>query len=190
MARAKSEEKRLSILSAATHVIAKQGTEAPTLLIARQAGIADGTLFTYFRSKDVLFNELYLHLKTELRDAMMPGYPLGASQRDRIFHTWHALVQWGIDNPEKRQAMHVLNLSERVSVTSKAAGADVFSFVMGLLKEIVESHQLLQVPVSFYAGLLGVMSESTMDYVCRGVDHPEAAIAAGFNAFWRAIGGD
>lgn len=190
MARAKSEEKRLSILSAATQVLAAQGTEAPTLLIAKQAGIADGTLFTYFRSKDVLFNELYLHLKTELRDAMMPAYPLGASQRDRIFHTWHALLKWGVDNPEKRKAMHVLNLSERVTIASKEAGADVFSFVIGLLKEIVESNKLVQVPVSFYAGLMGVMSESTMDYVGRGVDHPEEAIAAGFNAFWRAIGGD
>ncbi|HYS81455.1 MAG TPA: helix-turn-helix domain-containing protein, partial [Anaeromyxobacteraceae bacterium] len=63
MARPKSEDKRNALLAAATQVIAELGVSAPTARIAQVAGVAEGTLFTYFRTKDELLNELYLALK-------------------------------------------------------------------------------------------------------------------------------
>ncbi len=51
MARPKSEDKRNAILDAATRVFAERGlTAAPTSEISRRAGVADGTLFTYFKT--------------------------------------------------------------------------------------------------------------------------------------------
>jgi hypothetical protein len=37
------------------------------------ARIAEGTLFTYFKTKDELVNALYREIKVELADAMMSG---------------------------------------------------------------------------------------------------------------------
>src|SRR5712672_503691 len=73
MARLKSEDKRNSILSAATKVFAERGLAAPTVAITAVAGVAEGTLFTYFRTKDELVNALYREIKLELADAMMSG---------------------------------------------------------------------------------------------------------------------
>ena len=83
MARPKSEDKRNAILAAATQVIAEQGLGAPTARIAKVAGVAEGTLFTYFESKDVLLNELYLDIKAGMREVMMTTYPESGSQRAR-----------------------------------------------------------------------------------------------------------
>jgi AcrR family transcriptional regulator len=47
MARAKSEDKRNAILSAATEVFAERGLGAATSAISHEAGVAEGTLFTY-----------------------------------------------------------------------------------------------------------------------------------------------
>ena len=48
MARPKSEDKRNAILDAATRVFAESGlSAAPTSEISKQAGVAEGTLFTY-----------------------------------------------------------------------------------------------------------------------------------------------
>jgi hypothetical protein len=44
-------EKRSAILEAATLVILKQGLSAPTMVIAKEAGIANGSLFTYFETR-------------------------------------------------------------------------------------------------------------------------------------------
>ena len=51
MARPKDPEKHRAILDAAVEEIAETGLGAPTAKIAKRAGIAEGTLFTYFATK-------------------------------------------------------------------------------------------------------------------------------------------
>ena len=76
MARPKSEDKQNAILEAATHLFAERGlTAAPTSEISKQAGVAEGTLFTYFKTKDDLINALYREIKLELADAMTSDFP-------------------------------------------------------------------------------------------------------------------
>ena len=58
MARPKSPEKREAILNAAAEEIANSGLGVATAKIARRASIAEGTLFTYFPTKDDLLNAL------------------------------------------------------------------------------------------------------------------------------------
>lgn len=45
MARPKSEDKKQALLDAATTAFAQSGIAASTALIARKAGVAEGTLF-------------------------------------------------------------------------------------------------------------------------------------------------
>src|ERR1700724_4160004 len=100
MARPKSEDKRNAILDAATHLFAERGlAAAPTAEISRRADVAEGTLFTYFETKDELINALYREIKLELADAMMSDFPRRASVRERFQHVWDRYVQWGIANP-------------------------------------------------------------------------------------------
>ncbi|KAI1691915.1 bacterial regulatory protein, tetR family domain-containing protein [Ditylenchus destructor] len=71
MARPRSEDKRNAILDAAIAEFASRGAwSTPTSAISRAAGVAEGTLFTYFANKEVLVNELYRQLKTELAEVM------------------------------------------------------------------------------------------------------------------------
>ena len=62
MARGRSPDKRIAILGAAVHEIAETGLAASTAKIAGRAGVATGTLFTYFANKKELLNELYFEL--------------------------------------------------------------------------------------------------------------------------------
>lgn len=71
MARPKSEDKKQALLEAATAAFAQSGIAASTALIARNAGVAEGTLFRYFATKDDLLNALYLHLKQDLCQTML-----------------------------------------------------------------------------------------------------------------------
>ncbi|HBY4748947.1 TPA: TetR/AcrR family transcriptional regulator [Klebsiella pneumoniae] len=58
MARPKSEDKKQALLEAATAAFAQSGIAASTSAIARSAGVAEGTLFRYFATKDELLNEM------------------------------------------------------------------------------------------------------------------------------------
>lgn len=187
MARPKSEEKRSAILDAATKVFAEQGIGAPTARIAKEAGVAEGSLFTYFPTKDILLNELYLTLKTELRDVMMPGYPLTESPRNRALHTWRALVDWGVKYPRKRQVISVLSLSERLTDETKSAGMRAFAAANTMLAEIVENSAMRGMPMAFAGALLSSMTETTIDFMKREPAQSDQFRQAGFDAFWRAV---
>ncbi len=105
MARPRSENKRNAILAAAAQVIAEHGLAAPTARIARVAGVAEGTLFTYFANKDELLNQLYRELKAELGETMLRGYPKAGTIKTRTRHVWDQFVDWGVANAHKRKAM-------------------------------------------------------------------------------------
>src|ERR1700723_3413529 len=105
MARPLSEEKRTAILEEAAEVGAMLGVRALTAKIAKEAGVAEGTLFTSFANKDELLNRLYLELKMDLCDAMMTGYPAGKSLIVRNRHVWDRFIGWGSEHPLKRRGV-------------------------------------------------------------------------------------
>src|ERR1700736_1094285 len=129
MARPLSEDKRTAILEAATEAVAVLGVSAPTAKIARGAGVAEGTLFTYFANKDELLNRLYLELKLDLRDAVITGYPAGKSLVDRSRHFWDRYIGWGSAPPLRRRAMRQLAGSDRITEETKKLAGDGFGEV-------------------------------------------------------------
>src|SRR6204780_5658046 len=97
--RPKSDEKRTAILEAATRVIVMQGLSAPTMVIAQEAGVANGSLFTYFATKTDLFNQLYLELKMEMASGAI-NLPVEAEVREQFSQLWKKWMNWAISNPE------------------------------------------------------------------------------------------
>src|SRR5246500_2156621 len=121
MPRPKSDDKRTAILNAATRIFVVQGLGAPTAGIAKEAGVANGSLFTYFETKADLFNHLYLELKTGQASAALEGLPVGAELRAQVFHIWSNWMDWAVSNPEKRRALAQLDVSDEITPASRAA---------------------------------------------------------------------
>src|ERR1700690_927893 len=104
MARIKSPRKRTAILRAAVREIAQAGLGAPTAKIASRAGVAAGTLFTYFPTKEQLLKELYLELKDGAYARVNDKFPGEARLKLRTRHLWYTNPDWAIYCPEKRNA--------------------------------------------------------------------------------------
>ena len=109
-ARPKSEDKRNALMAAATRVIVAQGLSAATAVIAKEAGISNGSLFTYFKTKAELFNELYLELKTEMATASLQALPAKALLREQFARLWLNWMRWATKSPEKRRALALLGV--------------------------------------------------------------------------------
>ncbi|QWF46466.1 TetR/AcrR family transcriptional regulator [Bordetella hinzii] len=187
MARPRSEDKRNAILASAAHVIARQGIAAPTARIAKEAGIAEGSLFTYFPNKDELLNALYREVKLELSRTMMAGYPQAASARERLRHMWNRYVQWGAHYPQKFKAVTQLGVSDRVREDVKAECRQHYTALQSVLEESVSNPALLTVPWLFVSALMTVVAETTMGFMAREPQRADDYSAAGFEAFRNAI---
>lgn len=189
MARPKSEDKRNAILAAAVAVMAELGTGAPTSRIAKQAGVAEGTLFTYFATKDELLNQLYLDLKATMHHIMVDGFPDGAPLRERVRHVWHAYVRWGAQDSARRKVMAQLSVAAAISPATRAQGAEAFCAISDLIAQSVASEQLRQQPREFAGAILSALADTTIDFSLRHPGQEEQIREAGFVAFWDAIGG-
>jgi AcrR family transcriptional regulator len=189
MARPLSEDKRTAILEAATEVVAMLGVSAPTAKIAKDAGVADGTLFTYFASKDELLNRLFLELKMDLRDAMMTGYPAGKSLIDRNRHVWDRFIDWGSAYPSKRRAMRQLAVSDRITEESKRLAGDAFGEFDDIMRECASSGAMRLQPPSFVSAIMSAIGDTTMDFIAREPREAKRYKKAGFDAFWVGVTG-
>jgi AcrR family transcriptional regulator len=174
-------------MNAAIEVLAELGERAPTSKIAKLAGVAEGTLFTYFSAKEELLNQLYLSLKAELRQVMMLHYPLSADLKTQMHHVWLAYIAWGITTPQKRKVMAQLATSEQITAQSKQIGMQSFCDMTNLLQEQISRGLLRDYPPLFLGSMLGALADLTMNFMVQEPENADRYRESGFEAFWHAV---
>jgi AcrR family transcriptional regulator len=187
MARTRSPEKRSAILQAAVREIAETGLGAPTAEIARRAGVAAGTLFTYFANKEELLNELYLELKIEVYTRVNADFPHKASLERRARHVWSSFLDWAIEFPEKRKVSVQLNVSDVITPETRTRTATERGAVDATFSELGSRSALRGLPAGFAAATMGAMQEATMDFIAKQPKQRKELIERGFQVYWRAV---
>src|SRR3979490_2194403 len=165
MGRPKSENNKKRLLAPAPPLFAERGlTAAPTSEISKQASVAEGTLFTYFKTKDDLINALYREIKLELADAMMSDFPRKKNVRTRLRHVWDRYVKWGIVNPKQRKVLAQLQVSEVLTKESRDAGSASFVEFQTMIRDAIEKRCFRnEVPVEVISKSLAALVEATID---------------------------
>lgn len=187
MARPKSNDKRNAILDAATRVIVTQGLGAPTATVAREAGISNGSLFTYFETKADLLNQLYLNLKTDMVASALNGISAKAELRRQAQHFWANWMEWATSSPEKRRALAQLAVSDQITPETRAAGQKIMSGLLELVERIRVGGSLRNAPMSFVGSLMNSIAEATMDFMIKDPANARKNCTVGFETFWRAV---
>jgi AcrR family transcriptional regulator len=189
VARPKSEDKRSAILDAATRLFAERGlAAAPTSEISKRAGVAEGTLFTYFETKDDLINSLYREIKLELADAMMSDFPRKKNVRTRLRHVWDRYVNWGIANPKQRKVLAQLQVSEILTKESKDAGGAPFVEFQTMIRDAIEQRVFRNdLPAELISKSLATLVEATIDLTVSNPSKAKNYRDGGFQMFWAGI---
>ena len=187
MARPRSDDRRSALMAAAIRVIASQGLGAPTAKIAKEAGVSNGSLFTYFETKADLLNHLYLDLKTGQASAALEGLPVGAELRAQVFHLWSHWMDWAVSNPEKRRALAQLDVSDEITPASRAAAHQTMAGIADLLERSRANGPLRDAPLGFVVAIMNALAEATMDAIIRDPANAEQRCTVGFEALWRVI---
>lgn len=168
MARPKSEDKKQALLDAATAAFAQSGIAASTALIARKAGVAEGTLFRYFATKDDLLNALYLHLKQDLCQTMLANLDRTITlPKEHTRNIWNSYVDWGIRNPVAHAAIRQIGVSEKLSAETEMAVKEMFPELHELCRRSVRPVFMSDEFKTFGDALFLSLAESTMEFATR-----------------------
>src|SRR6202790_2456017 len=156
--------------------------------ISRQAGVCEGTLFTYFKTKDDLINALYREIKLEVADAMMSDFPRKKNVRTRLQHVWDRYVNWGIANPRQRKVLAQLQVSEVLTKESRDAGSAPFVEFQTMIRDAIERrifrHDL---PEELISKSLAALVEATVDLTALNPSKAKNYRESGFQMFWAGV---
>lgn len=182
------KDKRQHILDTAADLFVREGLNVPTARIAKEAGVANGTLFNYFPTKQELQDTLYLESKAELA-CLMPEKCEGSLEA--LFRgLWTNYLRWAVNNPRQHQVVHLLKASRGVSSECLAQMENGFQPILDALHQGMREGSMLPLEDDHFEAVLGALSQVTIDQASRkqlSGEAVEAAIAQGFGMFWRAV---
>lgn len=110
--RTKSNEKENRILNAALTLFVEKGIEqTSTAQIAKEAGIATGTLFTYFKTKEDLIDAVYSRSMSNVVETALLGLKEDLSPFDFIKELSKSYITWVQENKEEFYYIDLYNSS-------------------------------------------------------------------------------
>ena len=184
MARARSPEKRQALLQSAVREIADVGLAASTAKIAKGADLAEGTLFTYFPSKDDLFNELYVELKTEVYGRIHADFPYKFELRERAHHVWTEYLRWAMEKPQERKVSVLLNLCTVITPEARERMDAQRGALSQTMDEVGKRGAFKDLPLGFASSAMMAMQEAVLEMAARKPKQREKLIEQAFEAFW------
>lgn len=182
MARKKDEEKRGKILDAATKVFASQGFyNAKMQDIAKEAGVAHGTLYLYFNSKDALLTAIFQEVFGELIEYIRSEIQKQDNPEDKF----RKMIDLQIDIIETNPDLTKLILIEfpRTGNFLNDSNIDVLSTYITMIGEILNegiNHGSFSISIDIdtiatmiYAGIQGLATRWILDdmkYTLKGME--------------------
>jgi AcrR family transcriptional regulator len=140
--------KKDKIYKAALELFVKSGIDStPTSAIAEKAGVANGTLFHYFKTKEALVLDLYLEIKDNFLIYVTERYYPDKAFADQCREIWLSCMEWAIEN----QIEFIFTESFRLSRYWTKLTAENISrhrvFFLDIMKEGVEKNIFKRLPV-------------------------------------------
>ncbi len=145
-----------------------------------------GSVFTYFETKTVLLNAIYIELKRELSESIIKSMP-GGDKKARLRHLWTVWLKWGKANPDKRKTLAQLSVSDEITEETRLITMDVAAPMIALISEVRAKGALRDVTPRYIGALLEGMSAATIETMAANPKEAAKLADAGFEAFWNML---
>lgn len=187
-------DKRQAILDTALTLFVSQGFHGTsTASIAKLAGVATGTLFHHFPTKEALMECLFLAIKQEFADALLLNTPTSTDLKHNAHQLWQSAIDWSLENPVKQLFFQQYSMSPMIAAKVRD---QAMNSILGFISELIKQGQLMGL-IAFYP--IELMLEN-----CHGqylaatrffIDNPHLGTNpvyrdASFKLFWKAMGAD
>jgi len=183
-------DKKTQIYRAALKLFIQNGFDkTPTVMISREAGVATGTLFHYFKTKEELINSLYLRCKDSLLIMMMKGIDDEITYRGKIKRVYLNFLEWGCENTDEFLFFQQFYNSPYIREMTREEGRNRFSALFDLLREGVEREILKNVDIEYLLAIItGILNAQLHYCIANGhLQRDQAFLERAFSFIWDSI---
>ncbi|WP_321430666.1 TetR/AcrR family transcriptional regulator [uncultured Methanolobus sp.] len=183
------KDKKAALLKAALKLFTENGFHGTsTAQISKEAGVATGTLFNYFPTKEDLINALYFDVKGELSRSMGKDVQTESTLHDKFKKIWYNLIEWGLNNREDFHFVNQFCSSPYISDYTREVVMDEYVFYHDLVKEGIASSELGDYPDGMIASMFYQSSRTIVDFILYSESQDKSkAIEDGFEIMWRGL---
>jgi AcrR family transcriptional regulator len=193
MVRKLDPEKKAKLLHSALTLFVEHGVQqTSTAAISKAAGMAAGTLFLYFPSKQDLIHELILNIGREQSEYINSLLDPALDARETFLTIWNGSIQWFLDHPDSfRYVLHVRNaniISEAVARESEK----FFSYYFLAIQKGLAEGRIKPYPLELIGAILYHDTVAILDTLGAQPDPGKRreSIRLGFEIFWNGIRSD
>lgn len=185
----KDDKKITQIFQAALKLVAKKGLSGMTMGdISKEAGIATGTLYVYFNSKDELINALFAACRESSVQVSFKGYQPHTPYKPGFRHIWLNILRYKLQNFEETVFMEQCYHSPFITADTREK-AQQLSAPFYQLIERGKKEQLIK---NIDTGLLitfmiGTMNELVKQTHYSGITLNRSRVNTTFDLCWDAL---
>jgi AcrR family transcriptional regulator len=182
-------DRRESILAAALSCFVERGFHGTAIpQIAEEAGIAAGTIYHYFESKEALVNALYRQWKSTVAQRVFTAFPPSAPSREQFRTIWREMVAFATAHPTAFAFIELHNHASYLDEESRRVDGSLKDFARmvienaqreGMLKP-ADPTLLMELVFGAFNGMMRAHWEGRLELT-------DAVLAAAEEACWDAV---
>lgn len=183
-------DKRERILKAALKLFNQYGFDnTPTARITKEAGVATGTLFNYFKSKEELINFLYLTCKESLNRRLSYGLDQETTYRSKLKRIYINYIGWSLDHTDEFLFFQQFCNASCIGETTRKEGLSKFNSIIALVSEGIEQEIIKNVNLEYMSNLLmGILNANSYYFINNpNLVAEDEFLEASFNFLWDSI---
>ena len=188
--RTKDINKTDLIVKAGLALITKEGIAGVTMSkLAAKAGMATGTLYIYFRSKEALLRKLYEKLNRESAARFMKGYDTGQPFIEGLKRVWLNYLNHRIEHHDESIFLEQYYRSPYISADELQVAESMKAPVHAMIRR-GKAERLVREDVDdemLFLAMLGFIRELADEHVSGVYVLDESRIEKAFQISWEAI---
>lgn len=184
-------DKKQIILQSALKLFVENGFHGTaTAKIAIESGVANGTLFNYFKTKDELVLALYYTILKGKDDFILERMNSNSISKETFKSLFNASIAWSLENQLSFQYLQQFNHSPYFKMVDPAILNDDDNPLFVLIQNGIDIILLKQLPVAFIYSLFTAQINGLNEYIiCNNLEEENQAefIDEAFDMFWKMI---
>jgi len=181
--------KRDVILDAALRCFVERGFHGTSMPdIAERAGIAAGTIYHYFPSKEALVNTLFRTWKAEIAQRVFAAFPQHAPPREQFAIMWRTMADFALKHRDAFAFLELHHHTTYLDGESIAVDRNLKDFAHGIVRRAqadgllkpVDPNLLMELVFGAFNGMMAAVYDARITLT-------PAAIAASDEACWDMV---
>jgi AcrR family transcriptional regulator len=184
------KDKKTAIMKAALKLFTERGFHGTsTAQISKDAGVATGTLFNYFPTKEDLINSLYFEVKGDLSHAMGEGLETENIFKDKLRNIWSNLVRWGVENQEEFLFVGQFCTSPYITKFTRDEVMKEYVFLHNLVDEGIKAGEIRDFSAELTIAMFYQASRTVVNFILDSDPslNENKIIEDGFQIIWRGL---